>query len=286
MPNNSVKKEIIIQDQKLPIRIFEGHDSKPTYINPHFHEDIEIIVLKSGSVITIDSGKKYKMHSGDIHIFNSNSIHSTIAEDLLMYNICLQISWDFIRQFMPEVDKYIFKPQISSKDEHSKQLLNLLISLLQKSQNKDTFSYLECYSILFKIINILFTNFSSTVSKRERLTKTKYYNRINLLTKFIEANYNQVITLDDLSNLTHLNPSYLSRFIKKNFGISFFDYLTKIRLEHSYKLIVETDLPIMSISNTCGFRTYHQFNKEFKIRYHETPSKIRKASNLDFKSPN
>ena len=53
-------QEIISPDANLPVRIFFSNDQRPSYIPPHFHEDIEMIFLLSGS-LTVSSG--YERHT-------------------------------------------------------------------------------------------------------------------------------------------------------------------------------------------------------------------------------
>lgn len=275
--NSEIPREIILLEDKLPIRIFYGHDTHKAYIAPHFHEDIELIGLRKGTLKGTDAGKPFTMGPGDIHIFNSNVIHTTLSEDLTMEAVILQISQSFLRTILLDRDKYLLQDQLSAQNTDTKKLLTKLFELLTSTQNQTTsFSYLTSYARLFECIELLFSRFSYEISQKEQTMQSKYYQRMRALTDYIQDHYYEPITLSDLAEVVHLNPSYLSRFFKQHFGMTFFEYVTSIRLDHAYRQIRQTDLPIMVICDLCGFQTYHQFNKEFKKIYGMTPNQLRK----------
>ncbi|MCB7059823.1 AraC family transcriptional regulator, partial [Eggerthella lenta] len=50
--------------------------------------------------------------------------------------------------------------------------------------------------------------------------------------KYIEENYqNPDLRLDDVAGYVYINASYFSSVFSKEMGISFGDYLTKVRIE-------------------------------------------------------
>ena len=65
-------------------------------------------------------------------------------------------------------------------------------------------------------------------------------------------------------------------FFKKNYGMSFADYLTNVRLHHAVDQLLYTDIPITRIVYDNGFSSVALFNKAFKKEYGETPSAVRK----------
>lgn len=271
--------EIVPLNQHIPIRIFYGHDKERSYIVPHFHEDIEIIALKTGTLKLTDKTQNYFLKAGDIHIFNSNTIHSILSEDMSMEAVVLQISYKFVREFSPEIDLYQFSAQLFHEDHGSVHILREeLFKLIACTESQSEFSNLKAYSILFHILELLLENFSYRITTKQARANSKYYQRIYKLTDYMKKHFSEQIFLTDLADMVHLNPSYLSRFFKQHFGITFYEYLTNIRLEYAYTQITQTDLPVMTIMDESGFQTYHQFNKEFKKRYNATPRQLRSKS--------
>lgn len=278
--NLEIPREIIPLEDKLPIRIFLGRDTHESYIAPHFHEDIELIGLRKGTLRVTDNGEFFTLGPGDIHVFNSNNIHTTLSKDLTMEAVILQISQSFLRTILVDSDKYLFQKQLSVENPATAKLLTKLFALLDSTENQaEPFSYLASYTHLFESIELLYRYFSYETTQKERTISSKYYQRMRLLTDYIQEHYYETITLNDLAEMVHLNPSYLSRFFKKHSGMTFFEYVTSVRLDHAYQQLCQTDLPIMMIGDLSGFKTYHQFNKEFKKIYGMTPKEQRKKTN-------
>ena len=55
--------------------------------------------------------------------------------------------------------------------------------------------------------------------------------RIKKALKFIEENLDKDLTLKKLAKQFNLNYSYLCEFFKREIGMSFSEYLTKIRIK-------------------------------------------------------
>lgn len=94
--------------------------------------------------------------------------------------------------------------------------------------------------------------------------------------KYIEKNYNKCITLEDVAEYVHLNPQYFSRYFKKMMNINFIDYLSKLRINLSKKLLAKTDLSINSISLKVGYIDSSYFCKVFKKIEGISPYNFRK----------
>ena len=64
-------------------------------------------------------------------------------------------------------------------------------------------------------------------------------------------------------NLGVTSP-YLSMLFKHVTGLTFRDYLNKVRVEDAKRLLISTDYQIMEIAVACGFNDQSYFTKVFK----------------------
>lgn len=142
--------------------------------------------------------------------------------------------------------------------------------------NNDHFTYLSVYAVVIELLHVLFTNFSKVISPQEKRRSDRYYSRIQKIIQYVNEHYYESLTLVQLANFIHLNPDYLSKFMKQYLGMSFYDYLTNIRIRHAYDKLINTDLAITKISDNVAFSNYPQFIKEFKIHYSQLPKNVRK----------
>lgn len=274
--NDTLWHEIIKLEQDIPIRIFRSYDTEHSLIIPHFHDAIEIIYLSHGTLLVMDNTQHTILTEGNFHIFNSNSVHSTNFKGDVLEGIVLQISYSFVKRIFPAVDTLNFSESFSSSQEKIF-FIKYLQQLLLIMESTEKLKYLDAYSLLFLILKMLISDYSRELSVKELNVNKKYFQRIQLISNYIDNNFHKQITLNEISNLVHLNPSYLSRFIKKNYGLTFYDYLTNIRLNYVYNQLTQTTLPIMQIIEESGFSSYPQFHKEFIKRYKKQPRALRKS---------
>jgi len=92
---------------------------------------------------------------------------------------------------------------------------------------------------------------------------------------FIRDNYNQEISLTNISNKFGLSPYYFSKLFKKYMGINYKEYLIKIRINKSLELLKSTNLSIKEICYAVGFDDPNYFVKIFKKYVGLTPSNYR-----------
>jgi len=92
---------------------------------------------------------------------------------------------------------------------------------------------------------------------------------------YIDNNYMNKMTLDDVANYVYLNSSYLSQLFKKEMGISFGEYLESIRLKHAKDLIKNSNKPMSDIAEEVGFSSQNYFTRVFKKATSLSPAKYK-----------
>ena len=93
--------------------------------------------------------------------------------------------------------------------------------------------------------------------------------------EYIAAHFAEDLTLAEVANEVHMNPTYLSTLFKQVTGMSFKEYLNHIRIEEAQRLLSNTSYPIMQIALSCGFSDQSYFSKVFKKQTGLTPKQYR-----------
>jgi two-component system response regulator YesN len=83
------------------------------------------------------------------------------------------------------------------------------------------------------------------------------------------------LSLENLAEHFEVSVSYLTRFIKKESGITFSKYVQKRRLEVIKKQLIETDLPIKEIIQNTGYCDVSNYTRKFKQTVGVTPGQYR-----------
>ncbi|MGI6331852.1 MAG: response regulator transcription factor [Zhaonellaceae bacterium] len=97
----------------------------------------------------------------------------------------------------------------------------------------------------------------------------------DLIISFINTHKADNISLSEISSYFHFSPCHISRLIRKKTGLTFPQYLNKIRLAEAKELLRNSDLDINVIASSVGYNEVSHFNRIFKKTLGLSPSKYR-----------
>lgn len=93
--------------------------------------------------------------------------------------------------------------------------------------------------------------------------------------KYIRQNFHREIKIKELADIAHLSISALERRFKKYLSKTPKQFINHLRLEHSRKLLIETNMPISEVAFQSGFAEPSYFSRQFKQLFNELPSDVR-----------
>jgi AraC-like DNA-binding protein len=102
-------------------------------------------------------------------------------------------------------------------------------------------------------------------------------NMVTLAMDYIENNYMNDITLEDISKSIRYSQYYFSRVFKKRTGFTPYEYIIQKRINYSKHLLTNTPLSISEISANCGYENPISFNNSFKRHVGVSPKQYRIA---------
>ena len=133
---------------------------------------------------------------------------------------------------------------------------------------------------LLKIVT-LFAEYSCELGVRLiQNSKIEKHPEILKAKEFINANFRDQITLDDIANQVYLSRPYFSRLFHKVEGLTFTQYLQNIRLGESKKLLISTNRKIIDVAMDCGFNNISYFNELFLKNEKCSPKNFRKKHKI------
>ena len=102
-----------------------------------------------------------------------------------------------------------------------------------------------------------------------------YY--INQILDFVQENFTRELSLDDVAEHVNLSAGYLSNYFKGKMGMTFVDYLTKLRIEKAKELLMHSNEKIYRIAEQVGYKNSQYFVTIFKKKTGVTPEEYRRC---------
>lgn len=245
-----------------------------------FQQDIELIYMIDGKMTVFVEEITSRLAAGDILVINANKKHrSGQADGKLLYARFL-ITYQLFSDVLDSLDFMFWCDSTRGNDERYDELRGILkkilIQYVRANRSTRNFTYI---TLCYQMMDFLTRQFLVQSSDREDAAEgERYEERIRQINNYILSNYSLPISIKDLSEKLYLSSGYLSRFFRKNYGMSFADYLTKVRLYHAVEDLLYTELPITRIAYDNGFANEAAFYKSFRQVYGDTPSGFRKNS--------
>lgn len=95
--------------------------------------------------------------------------------------------------------------------------------------------------------------------------------------KFIDDRFAQPIAMPDAARHLRMSPSGFSKVFKRAVGITFTQYVARVRVEKSKKMLANPGATVRNIAFQSGFDSISQFNRSFRQYAGMSPSQYRES---------
>ena len=214
--------------------------------------DYQLIYVKNGTMTVHEQNKKLTLKGGDICLFRPNEpqIYSIDGENTTHYWILFTGS---------EVENMLhFFTERSFHIGAFPEFEHFCHSLWSGFQNEQESSELLLDGALISIIARTCQFVNSSKEKSGELHK------LRPAIEIMKSECNVRRSNDDLASLCGLSKFYFIRFFKKNLGVAPQEYYTKLVIDKSSNLLLNTNYSINEIAKLCGIDDPLYFSKKFK----------------------
>ena len=237
---------------------------------------VEMII--SGSCTVSMEGITFTAKADDIFSVRGNLCRSYSG------NGCTAVSVEFDQTFFerilpePRRPEFLCNSALYGSSPSYEELKRTLAQIIKNNADARPGYELGNFSLLYTIMDIMYLNFKVDGSESKNRSIHRYASRVAEITRIINENYMQDLTLTDLASAVHLSSPYLSRFFEKQFGRTFIKYLTDVRLKHATEELLFTNNTIEAISANAGFPNSYSFVQSFKKEKGVLPSIYRRKA--------
>ncbi|CAM3863878.1 AraC family transcriptional regulator [Cytobacillus oceanisediminis] len=255
-----------------PLTDFQISLKKIQFLSPRVNQGLQFIFVIDGELtIEIDS-RFYVLKEQDLLLINRNQLFQAQGNQTNSV-LVLNISDSFMDQYYSEYRNSRFDC-FSQEIEMGREIMldkmrKLLVELMITYSRRDESYQIEMQGYICEILLILIRRFKQKGTAIESIDTNDF--RLTKMVEYMERNYHQVITLEDMAKKFYLSTGYLSRYFKQKMGMGFSRFLMNIRLKHSVKDLLYTNDTISQISMKNGFANTKSFTGLFKEMYGVTP---------------
>ncbi len=249
----------------------------------HWHDELEIIYVKSGFLTVNISGENYIGKPGDAFVVSPGNLHFMGSQTGTVdyFTFLFPLKYIAFRSDDMLDDKLIeplnsghlmISPEIKDTvKEQCEQLAGVYAAEIDKSESKIT-SQIRKKIILLQFVNELWKKgfiVENDTTGRNTVEKE--------MVSYIQQNYTGKILLREFGEQFHLSEKYISRYFKEHFHITLSQYVTYLRLEHAKQMLQETDISVTEVAMQSGYQNISYFIRSFKKTYGVSPLKYRKS---------
>lgn len=245
------------------------------------HSEVELIWVLRGEVDIVCDNKEFKLSAKTLFMINPYQVHSIKSTEDSMI-ITYRFKKEYLKEYNESYKGLVFENKVNYfedlvvKYKEVPLLISQLISLLITPNQ----SSLVRYKIIGYYNMLIYELYTMLLKEKYLDVKKKdipfHIERQNEIIKYLNENFLEKITLNNLSERINISSFRLSHLMKEMFGISFREYLFNIRLEHALELLRETNFSVAKVSKMSGFSDVKYLNKRLKERFRTTALKYRK----------
>ena len=248
----------------------------------HWHDELEIIYVKEGSLNVNIAGESYIGNPGDAFAVSPGNLHFMGSQTGTVDYYTFLFPMRYVTFNTEDIlDKEVLEPLNNGRlmiypqiGKAARDICEELIDIHQLKNSETEQKIIVQLKIKMTLLQFILKMWQeglivdNATSGRNTIEKE--------MISYIQQNYTEKIYLKEFGAQFHLSEKYISRYFKEHFHITLSQYVNHLRLEHARQLLQETALPITEVAMQSGYQNVSYFIRSFKETYGVPPLKYRK----------
>lgn len=241
------------------------------YFGLHWHDYIELELIVGGGGQQQLNGRQYTLKRGSLCLLRFTDFHDLTPEpELKILNLSVDES------FLPkELLARLHSPKalVFQLKEAQTQTLESLLSLCmeENAQERPDAEYLQ-HLLSCVLLCALRLVPEETVGDRKAKTP------IGEALLYLQMHFRENPGLSKLAAIAHYNKSHFSTAFHRQTGLTYTQYLNKLKTDYAKTLLLSTGLGITEVWHECGFTSHSNFLRLFREETGLSPTAYRKSS--------
>lgn len=246
----------------------------------HWHEELEIMYIVSGSGWINVQGERLAVGAGDMVLVAPQKVHGIDQDrnnEMTHYALL----------FRPSMLESGYAQSLKGKgrglpvylprgDRLNGKLAPLILELSLNRKKADSEYALmimsQLYAIAYHIIH------ESREPEETESDRHMNYDRLKVVLEYLRENYAREITVEEAASMCGFSASHFMKLFRELTGSSFTQYLKNLRLDTAAEQLRTTEGRVGDIAEAVGFRNLPYFTRAFGCRFHMSPLNYREMT--------
>ena len=254
----------------------------------HWHEEMEMIHIKSGALIVRIPGKSFQLKEGDCFVANSNVLHYIAAApecelQSLVFHPALvagdQNSVFALRYISPLIQNPCFDGCQLKKEEYPEPVgaFCRAFAALTGEEPGYEFAVREHLSRICLFLCESYRESMAEAGTHERAGNSQDNLRVQAMLHYIHQHYQESVTLSEIASAAALSERECLRCFRRTLQMSPMQYVLRYKVMQGAEFLCgNPDRSIADAAASCGFDSPSHFSKMFRRYYNCTPREYRR----------
>jgi len=264
--------------------LVKQHQEKADRLNAywHFHPELELIFINKGQGRTHIGNHLSYFNNSQLILIGSNLPHNGFADRLTANGTetTVQFKSNFLGEDFVNIPEMVHvsnlferaKMGVRFNMDTKKEIGAQINNLLKFEGLQRVLKFLDILDYLGNTNDYTLLNADGVALE----TNPQDSDKINIIYKYVNANFKQHITLDEIAEKVSMTVPAFCRYFKKTTGKTFTQLVNEYRIINASRLLNESQMSIADICFECGFNNFSHFNKQFNDITGKSASQYRK----------
>lgn len=245
----------------------------------HYHPELELVYFAKGKGVRFIGDDISLYTEGDLFLIGENLPHTFVSYDEeatpLVEAFCIQFPKEIFDSFAECKPLLTFFQEAKRGIAFQKPDDGMIDKIREAVLSTGTLALIRLIELLDQLSNVpeRVPILAHDYERQASLADTSI--RIRTAIDYINAHYQRAISLPEIAQACHFSPNAFCRWFKQHMGLTFIDYVNKVRLTHVCQLLTSTDWPISQIAVQAGFDNISTLNRLFQRTLRTTPGTYR-----------
>ncbi len=249
-------RRLNIDDTIITNTLYSTKKNNPGW---HYHENFHICFVFQGGKADTKKQTSFTKKGGSIFSYHSGEQHRWVSSDVISKSANIEIGTDFLKTY--QLDENSIKEALYNNIDSKALILKIQNEMLNENAHNST------------AINSLLLNLITKTTDISQIGIPKW---VIVLNELLYDNWNTPMTLNQMGSIVGVHPITISKYFRKYFNCTLGEYLRKLKIEKSIKLIKDSSMSLSEIAFYCGFADQSHFIRNFKSMTGFLPKQFQK----------